>query len=118
MGQHHPDRAAEAPPLIREAAFCAVQGADLLLRLRVRPRGSPEGIGPVREGRLMVRVSAPPVDGEANERLMRILSRELATPLATLILTRGVTSRDKDVLVRAAAARHAEIVTRFATRAS
>jgi uncharacterized protein YggU (UPF0235/DUF167 family) len=101
-----------------EAPWCAVRGADLLLRLRVRPRGTPEGIGPVREGRLVVRVAAPPVDGEANERLMRVLSRELATPLNTLILTRGVTSRDKDVVVRAAAARHAEILTRFSSRAS
>ena len=100
------------------ATWCAVQGADLLLRLRVRPRGSPEGICGVRDGRLLVKVSAAPVDGAANERLMRILSRELATPLATLVLTRGVTSRDKDVLVRAAAARHAEILTRFAPRSS
>jgi hypothetical protein len=95
-----------------------VQGADLVLRLRVRPRSSPEGIGGVREGRLLVKVSAAPVDGAANERLMRILSRELATPLATLVLTRGVTSRDKDVLVRAAAARHAELLTRFGARSS
>ena len=101
-----------------QAAWCAVQGTDLVLRLRVRPRASPEGIGPVREGRLLVRVSAPPVDGEANERLMRILSRELATPIASLILMRGMTSRDKDVIVRAAAARHAELLTRFASRSS
>jgi uncharacterized protein YggU (UPF0235/DUF167 family) len=95
-----------------------VRGADLLLRLRVRPRASPEGIGGVRDGRLLVRVAAAPVDGAANERLIRILARELATPLATLILTRGVTSRDKDVLVRAAAARHGELLARFASRAS
>lgn len=72
----------------------------------------------MREGRLLVRVSAAPVDGAANERLIRILSRELTTPLATLILTRGLTNRDKDVLIRAAAARHSEFVTRFATRGS
>jgi uncharacterized protein YggU (UPF0235/DUF167 family) len=118
MGQHHPDRVAEASALTLQAPWCALRGADLLLRLRVRPRASPEGIGGVRDGRLLVRVSAAPVEGAANERLMRILSRELAVPLAMLILTRGVTSRDKDVLVRAAAARHAELVTRFAARAS
>jgi uncharacterized protein YggU (UPF0235/DUF167 family) len=60
-----------------------------------------------------VRVSAAPVDGEANERLMRVLARELAVPISSLVLTRGVTSRDKDVLVRAAAARHAELIARF-----
>jgi uncharacterized protein (TIGR00251 family) len=114
MGQHHSDRAAEAPALTQNALWCVVQGPDLILRLRVRPRASPEGIRGVRDGRLLVRVSAPPVEGEANERLMRILSRELAVPLAALVLTRGVSSRDKDVLVRAAAARQSELLTRFA----
>lgn len=94
-----------------------MQGADLVLHLRVRPRSTPEGIVQVRDGRLLVRVAAAPVDGGANERLMRILSRELAVPLAALILRRGVTSRDKDVVVRAAAARHAELVARFAASA-
>ena len=104
--------------MTESASWCAVQGADLLLRLRVRPRSAPEGFGGVRDGRLLVRVSAAPVDGAANERLIRILSRELATPLATLILTRGVTSRDKDVLVRAGAGRLTELLTRFASRSS
>ena len=91
-----------------------MQGADLILHLRVRPRASPEGFAGVRAGRLQVRVSAAPVDGEANERLMRILARELAVPMSSLVLTRGVTSRDKDVLVRAAAMRLADLITRFA----
>jgi uncharacterized protein len=103
-----PDLAALSDP-----SWCLVQGTDLVLRLRVRPRASPEGFGEVRAGRLQVRVSAAPVDGEANERLMRILARELALPVAALVLTRGMTSRDKDVLVRSAAARHAEILARF-----
>ncbi len=91
-----------------------MQGADLILHLRVRPRASPEGFAGVRAGRLQVRVSAAPVDGEANERLMRILARELAVPMSSLVLTRGVTSRDKDVLVRSAAMRLADLITRFA----
>lgn len=67
----------------------------------------------MRADRLLVRVSAAPVDGAANERLMRILSRELATPLATLVLIRGFNDRDKDVLVRGNAARRAEILARL-----
>jgi hypothetical protein len=94
--------------------WCSTQGADLILHLRVRPRASPEGFAGVRAGRLQVRVSAAPVDGEANERLMRILARELAVPVSSLVLTRGVTSRDKDVLVRAAAIRYADLIARFA----
>jgi uncharacterized protein YggU (UPF0235/DUF167 family) len=99
---------------LTEQLWCATQGADLILHLRVRPRASPEGFAGVRAGRLQVRVSAAPVDGEANERLMRILARELAVPVSSLVLTRGVTSRDKDVLVRGAATRHANLIARFA----
>jgi uncharacterized protein len=94
--------------------WCSTQGADLILHLRVRPRASPEGFAGVRAGRLQVRISAAPVDGEANERLMRMLARELSVPVSSLVLTRGVTSRDKDVLVRAAAARLADLISRFA----
>ena len=71
----------------------------------------------MRAGRLQVRVSAAPVDGEANERLMRILARELAVPVSSLVLTRGVTGRDKDVLVRSAATRHAALIARFTASA-
>jgi uncharacterized protein YggU (UPF0235/DUF167 family) len=99
--------------LTDDQGWCLVQGADLILRLRVRPRASPEGFSGVRAGRLQVRVSAAPVEGEANERLMRILARELSMPVASLVLTRGVSSRDKDVLVKSAAARRAQIITRF-----
>jgi uncharacterized protein len=99
--------------LIDEPSWCSVQGTDLLLRLRVRPRASPEGFAGVRGDRLLVRVSAAPVDGAANERLMRVLSRELATPLATLVLVRGLNDRDKDILVRGIAARRAEILARL-----
>jgi hypothetical protein len=94
--------------------WCSTHGTDLILRLRVRPRASPEGFAGIRAGRLQVRVSAAPVDGEANERLMRILARELAVPVSSLVLTRGVASRDKDVLIRAAAAEIDALIARFA----
>ncbi len=106
------------PAALTDQSWCSVQGPDLVLRLRVRPRASPEGFSGVRAGRLQVRVSAAPVDGEANERLMRILARELSLPVAALVLTRGLTSRDKDVLVRAAASRHAQLIARFISHES
>jgi len=99
---------------LTDPSWCSTHGADLILHLRVRPRASPEGFAGVRAGRLQIRVSAAPVDGEANERLMRILARELAVSASTLVLTRGVTSRDKDVLVRGNAHRYAELIARFA----
>jgi uncharacterized protein len=101
---------------LNDTPWCAVVGQDLLLRLRIRPRASPEGMEGPHAGRIRVRVSAAPVDGAANERLMQILARELDVPRASLILVRGVRSRDKDVLVRAHGSQHRAVTRRFAAR--
>lgn len=43
------------------------EGERLILSLRVQPRSSKAGLEDVREGRLRVRLNAPPVDGAANK---------------------------------------------------
>lgn len=49
------------------------------------------------ETRLKVRVQAPPVDGKANQALLEFLSNKLGISKSKLSLTRGETSRKKDV---------------------
>jgi uncharacterized protein (TIGR00251 family) len=90
-----------------------VRGADLLLHLRIQPRASREGIDGVREGRLCVRVSSPPVDGAANERLVRFLAQALDVPRSAITLTRGEKSRDKDLTVHGVGARVPELIARL-----
>jgi len=90
-----------------------VRGADLLLHLHIQPRASREGIDGVREGRLRVRVSSPPVDGAANERLVRVLAQALDVPRSAITLTRGAKSRDKDLTVHGVAARVSELIARL-----
>jgi hypothetical protein len=91
----------------------SVRGADLLLRLRIQPRSSREGICEPRGDRLRIRVSAAPVDGAANESLIRLLAHALDVPRTAVRLTRGEKSRDKEILVLGAAARAAELVARL-----
>jgi uncharacterized protein (TIGR00251 family) len=98
-----------------EGDWCHVRGTDLLLRLRIQPRASHEGLEGVREGRLRVRVSAAPVDGAANERLILILARAMQLPRSTLRLVRGLRGRDKEVLVSGGAARCTELRERLAS---
>ena len=43
-------------------------GDGVTLRVRVKPRASRDAIGGEREGALVVRLSAPPVEGAANAR--------------------------------------------------
>lgn len=52
---------------------------------------------------LKVRLHAPPVDGKANEALLRWLADELGVPRKSVELLRGKTSRRKQVAVSAQA---------------
>ena len=82
-----------------------VRGQDCLLRVRVQPRSSREGIDGVRNGRLRVRVCSPPADGAANESLIRLLAHALGVPKTHISLLRGAKNRDKDLLARGTGAR-------------
>jgi uncharacterized protein (TIGR00251 family) len=52
------------------------------------------------DGSLRVRVAAPPVDGAANEELVRTLARALNVPARDVEITSGHTSKLKHVRVR------------------
>jgi uncharacterized protein (TIGR00251 family) len=65
------------------------------LRLRVQPRASRDELGGERAGALVVRLTAAPVDGEANTALVRFLARRLGRPASSLHLMRGAGARDK-----------------------
>ena len=73
----------------------------------VKPRSSKDAIEGEREGALVVRVKAPPVEGEANKALVRLLGRALDVPSAAIRLLSGATGRRKRVLVAGVAAAEA-----------
>ena len=69
------------------------------LNVRLQPRAKRNEIGATRDGRLQVKVTAPPVDGKANEALIRLLSKHLDVPKSSVTLTKGHQSRDKTVRI-------------------
>lgn len=69
------------------------------LRVRVQPRASKEALGGERDGALVVRLTAPPVEGKANEALARFLGRALGVPPSAVRVVQGATGRDKRVAV-------------------
>lgn len=71
-------------------------------RVRVTPRASrTEAIGFDAEGRLRVRVAAPPVDGAANEALIAWLSRALKCPKSRIHVRSGQAGRSKTIEIDA-----------------
>ncbi len=69
------------------------------LDIRVVPRAKRARIDGVRDGRLLVRVTAAPVDGAANEAALHTLADALDVPRRSLRLVSGETSRNKIVEV-------------------
>jgi uncharacterized protein len=69
------------------------------LAVRVIPRARRDEIGGERGSRLLIRLTAPPVDGAANAALCRLVARRAGVPTRQVTIARGQTSRDKVVRV-------------------
>ena len=69
------------------------------LRVRVVPRASRDEVGGERAGALVVRLTAPPVEGAANVALARVLARRLRVAPSSVSLARGASGRDKLLLI-------------------
>jgi hypothetical protein len=78
--------------------------AGISLAVIAAPRASRSEITGVAEGRLRVRLAAPPVEGEANQELLRYLARTLGVPKSAVAVTAGASGRRKTVEVRGIAA--------------
>ena len=74
-------------------------GEATVIDLRVIPRSPRSHVGGVREGRLLVRVTAPPVDDAANDAVTAIIADVLDVAKRRVSLTAGQTSRNKSVSV-------------------
>lgn len=77
-----------------ELRVTAVPGG-VLVDVRLRPRASRAGVGGVREGALELRVTAPPVEGEANAAARDLLAAVLGVARARVALAAGARARRK-----------------------
>jgi|ERR1044072_1820960 uncharacterized protein (TIGR00251 family) len=71
----------------------------LTFSVRVVPRASRSEIVGEHNGALRVRIAAPPVDGAANEELVRLLSRALRVARSAIEIKSGLTAKLKVVRV-------------------
>ena len=69
------------------------------LDVRVIPRAKKSGLGGVRDGAVLIRLAAPPVEGAANDALISFLSEILQVPRRAIRIVSGERSRHKRVAV-------------------
>jgi uncharacterized protein (TIGR00251 family) len=67
--------------------------------VRLQPRARRDEVVGERAGAIVIRVTAPPVDGKANAALCAFVARAAGVPPSRVSVVRGQTSRDKVVRV-------------------
>lgn len=93
-------RAPSSPPKAELPPFLQPHPEGVLLHLKIQPRASQNGLEGVLGEELKIKVTAPPVDGAANEAVVELLAECLDCPQSALAIVHGQTARHKVVLVR------------------
>jgi uncharacterized protein (TIGR00251 family) len=81
-------------------AFARVGKGGIELDISVVPNAKRTEVVGLHDGALRLRLQAPPVDGKANEALVRWLAEQLELSRSAIELVRGHASRRKTVLLR------------------
>jgi uncharacterized protein len=69
------------------------------LRVRLQPRARRDEVVGERGDAVVIRVTAPPVDGRANDALCRMIANAAGVAPSKVAIVRGHTARDKVVRV-------------------
>jgi len=76
-----------------------VKETSVEIQVHIQPRSSRDEIAGLHDGRLKIKISAPPVDGKANERLILFIAKSLGVPKTGVEIIKGRTSRLKTLRV-------------------
>jgi len=71
----------------------------VVITVRVIPRAGRSEVAGTRDGALLVRLNAAPVDGAANAELIEVLSEALGVPKRAVTIASGERARRKTVRV-------------------
>ncbi len=74
------------------------QEGALLLHCQLQPRASKNELIGIHNHRLKIRITAPPVDGKANQHLMALIGKWFGTPKGKVSIVRGETGRQKNAV--------------------
>jgi hypothetical protein len=67
------------------------------ITIRVKPNSHRNEVEELEDGTYVVRVTAPPVEGKANEKVIKVLAEYFGRPKRLVNIVRGTSSRQKIV---------------------
>ena len=65
------------------------------INVKVKPNSKQQKIIEEVDGSLPIRLKSPPVDGKANEELIKVLSKKFNVPKSYIRIKSGISSRQK-----------------------
>jgi uncharacterized protein (TIGR00251 family) len=83
----------KSPPRSNEAA------GFVTLSVRIQPRASKNELTRMEDGKIKIRLTAPPVDGAANEALVRFLADVCSVAKSQVEIVSGHTGREKVIKI-------------------
>lgn len=89
--------------------YCYVKNDDVLLHIHVQPGAKTTQWAGLYGDAIKIRLSAPPVDGKANDALCSFLAQAFGYAARDVRVIRGQTSRQKTALIDKAANRLPDI---------
>jgi len=75
------------------------EAPGVTISVRIQPRSSKNSITRMEDGSLKIRLTAPPVDGAANEALIGYLAKALAVSKSSVEIVSGHTAREKRIRI-------------------
>ena len=75
-------------------------GDDLILSIAVQPRASGNALVGIHGAFIKVRLTAPPVEGKANQLLIKQLAKWFGVPTAHIEIVQGETAKRKIVRIQ------------------
>jgi uncharacterized protein (TIGR00251 family) len=77
----------------------ATKDGGVSFAVRVQPRAAKSGVAGELDGVLKIRLAAPPIEGQANEELIRALAKLFDAPRQRIAILSGQTSKNKVVSI-------------------
>jgi uncharacterized protein (TIGR00251 family) len=72
----------------------------VVIEVKVEPRSSKKGIAGVLDNVLKVKLTAPPVEGEANEQLIAVIAEAAGVRKSDVRIVRGLSSKRKTLEIK------------------
>lgn len=66
-----------------------------IIKIKVLPRSSRNSLELLPDGSYKIKITAAPVDGEANKKVIEFLSKEWNIPKSKMKIVKGETSKEK-----------------------